>query len=236
MRLKWIKLKFDFLANFHKLMNNASYGWFCRPVETYKNTTLLFSGKKSYDHFENFNSDSLTDAESLQEQALIVVNNPHDSQLEKKEKIENIYDRVKDKAKKLISRHRNYIINTRDERLHSTHKKKIKFYENYILEVNIGRIESVAMFELYSKLKESEENTKRLECEGKNKKFYTIPDRLKPKGRTELKTRSESISAAMYGKSNSNVDVVLFNKDSLHSICFGMISSTRQQITMKSNK
>ena len=38
----------------------------------------------------------------------------------------------------------------------------------------------------------------------------------------------------MYGKSNSNVDVVLFNKDSLHSICFGMISSTRQQITMKS--
>ena len=125
MRLKWIKLEFDFLANFPKLMNNAFDGWFCRPVETYKNTTLLFSGEKSYAHFENFNNDSLASAESLQEQALIVVNNRHDNQLDKKEKIESLYDCVRDKAKKLISRHRNYIINTRDELLHSSHKEKI---------------------------------------------------------------------------------------------------------------
>ena len=90
------------------------------------------------------------------------------------------------------------------------------------------------MFQLYSKLKESEENNRRLECEAKNKKFYTIPDHMKPKGKTDLKTRSESIRSALYGKSNANVDVVLFSKDSLHSICFGMISSTRQQATMKS--
>ena len=81
MRLKYNKQGLEFLGLFHKLMNNGLYGWFCRAIETYQETQLLFSGADSYNHFEVQNDD-MCGGKVLQERALLVVQNPHDGEEE----------------------------------------------------------------------------------------------------------------------------------------------------------
>ena len=71
-RLMWVSRGMEFLGNFHKLMNNGFYGWFCRAVETYQETQLLMSGIDSYKHFQSQNDDMCSGL-ILQEQAILVI-------------------------------------------------------------------------------------------------------------------------------------------------------------------
>ena len=110
MRLKYTNQGMEFLGLFHKLMNNGFYGWFCRAVETYQETQLLFSGVDSCKHFQMQN-DEMCSGLVLQEQAILVVQNPHDGEEQKKEKIIDLFDQQIKKAKKIIESHRDFLKN-----------------------------------------------------------------------------------------------------------------------------
>ena len=134
MRLKYTNQGMEFLGLFHKLMNNGFYGWFCRAVETYQETQLLFSGVDSYKHFQVQN-DAMCSGLVLQEQAILVVQNPHDGEEQKKEKIIDLFDQQIKKVKKIIeSRHRDFLKNCSSMAVGEHRLKKITLLTEYINE------------------------------------------------------------------------------------------------------
>ena len=134
-RLMWVSRGMEFLGNFHKLMNNGFYGWFCRAVETYQETQLLMSGIDSYQHFQSQNDD-MRSGLILQEQAILVIGNPHDDEAQKREKITGLFEREITKAEDRIESHRLTLKNyTYSSPVTERHLNKIAFLDNYIAEI-----------------------------------------------------------------------------------------------------
>ena len=98
-RFKDNKQGLEFFGLFHKLMNNGLYGWFCRAIETYKETQLLFSGADSCNHFEVPTHDIYGGKVCKNELCWLVVQNPHNCEEVKKQKISSLFDDQLNKAK-----------------------------------------------------------------------------------------------------------------------------------------
>lgn len=234
-RMRYMKLNREFMGLFHKLMNNGFYGWFCRSVEKYKRTDLLLCAKTSYEHFERA-SEVLCSNKTLQERAVFLINNPHDNQEDKVNKINDLFDRQIEMAREKISTLKTVLENAQDEVGTRVTKKKLKTLMKYVESAKISRSETVAMFEIDEAVKEIELQRKREECEARGKKFWEIPQSQKPINKKNIKTRDEVVQNALRGKSNKNTTVVLFNTgdEGIQSVCFGMVSSPRTSIVMKS--
>ena len=98
-------------ADMFKLNNNAFYGWTIRAPETYKETTLLFSGQTSYNYFETMAKESHNNVTSgnrksenisikgwegdhrrLENAIGLLTSNPHDSFEDKVLKMSDMFD------------------------------------------------------------------------------------------------------------------------------------------------
>ena len=73
-----------------------------------------------------------------------------------------------------------------------------------------------------------------MECEQNNKTYYSIPKSRLPVNKNILKTRDQAINKALYGRQSNNTSVVIFDNEELKSVCFGLVTSPRQQVQMKS--
>ena len=232
MRLKYNNEGREFLGLFHKLMNNGFYGWFCRAVETYQETHLLFSGMDSYNHFKSQN-DELCSGLVLQEQAVLTVQNPHDNDEQKKDKIINLFDSQVIKAENSIAEHRDFLKNCTSITVGQSRIKKIQHLQGYIGGVKDGKLKALRAYNLDVGAKELETLKKRADCERDNKRYYEIPKSRQPANKNLLKTRDEAISKALYGKQNMNTSVIIFNNNELKSVCFGLVTSPRRDVQMR---
>ena len=232
MRLKHMSQGQGFMGLFHKLMNNGFYGWFCRAVETYQETQLLFSGLDSYDHFQN-QANGMCSGMVLQEQAILVVQNPHDSQDEKTMKITRLFDKQIAKAKKAIQGHVDFIQNCTKEKVLQSRREKITTLKRYVNDTIVGKSDALANFELHNQIRDKIKDQKRTDCESNNKRFYEIPKSRRPVNKNALKTREEAMSKALYGRQNQNTSIVLFDQECLKSVCFGLVTSPRRRTLMK---
>ena len=234
-RMKYIKLKREFMGLFHKLMNNGFYGWFCRAVEKYKQTDLLFSSQSSYEYFEKC-SQEFCSGKALEERALFVIQNPHDNKEDKIDKIEKLFETQIKIAEKTIERCENFIRNITLGDVYNKTEKKIKSLKKYVTNARVGRAQAISTFKVEEELKELMIAKKRIECEKRGKRFYQIPNSQLPVNKSNIKSREEVMSTALKGKLNKNSSVVLFNTDNgkISSICFGMLSTTRPQTIMRS--
>ena len=125
MRLHYMRLGMEFMALFHKLMNNGFYGWFCRAVKHYTNAKLLFSEASSYQHFENIN-ESILSGLTLQQQASIVTTNPHDDEETKKTKIAKLFDDEIKKARRIVDFNLNFITSEEASKRQTLKRKREK--------------------------------------------------------------------------------------------------------------
>lgn len=231
-RMKYINSGQEFMALFHKLMNNGFYGWFCRAVENYKETQLLFSSKHSYDHFETFR-EGMCSEKSLQERAMVVVQNPHDTYEDKIEKIQKLFENQIKLADQNIQSHKHFIANCDKADLILKSNKKIHQLELYIKRAKIGRSEAVSMFKISEDIKLREVEAKKAECEAKCKKFYQIPKSQQPT--TNIKSRDDIINSTLRQRRNRNTSVVLFDtEDGIQSVCFGMVTCNKEKTNMQS--
>ena len=146
MRLHYMNKGMACLGLFHKLMNNGFYGWFCRTVETYQETQLLMSGADSYEHFQ-LQNDEMCSELVLQEQAILVVNNPHDNEEQKRDKIIGLFDGQIKKAEKIIQGHKDFLKNCTTMSIINQRFEKVKFFEDYIVEIREGKKEALSVFE-----------------------------------------------------------------------------------------
>ena len=231
MRLKYTSQGMEFLGLFHKLMNNGFYGWFCRAVESYQETQ--FSGVDSYNHFQVQN-DEMCSGMMLQEQAVLVVQNPHDDDTQKREKIIALFDRQVKKANRLIESHEDFLLNCQSIVVSEHRSKKIELLRKYIEEITVGKFDALGNYGYEVQLKELEENNRRTECERNNKNYYQVPKSRQPLNTNCLKSRDEVINKALYGRQNRNTSIVIFDNDEMKSVCFGLITSQRQTVQMKS--
>ena len=170
----------------------------------------------------------------LQEQAILVVQNPHDGEGQKKEKIIDFFDQQIKKAKKIIESHRDFLKNCSSMVVGEHRLKKSTLLTEYINEIALGKSEALSTHKLDVDLKEMEINDQRMECERNNKKFYQIPKNRQPTNTNNLKNREETISKALYGRQNRNTSVVIFYNEELKSVCFGLVTSMRKRVQMKS--
>ena len=83
-------------------------------------------------------------------------------------------------------------------------------------------------------IKMVEETKRRLDCASQNKHYYEVPNSRQPVNKQSLRFRNEAISKAFYGRQNHNTSVVTFNNDELKSVCFGLVTSPRHKVNMKS--
>ena len=233
-RLKYMKEDKEFKALFHKLMNNGFYGWFCRATERYKQTDLLFSSRNSYDYFEKC-TQVLCGDRALEERALIVISNPHDNKKDKIAKIEQLYEEQITIAEKSIERYKNYIQNNTLGDAFSKTEKKVKSLNNYITSARIGCMQAISTYKIEEEVKDLLIAKKKIDLESRGKRLYQIPPSQTPVNRRETKSKEEVIATVLRGKLNKNSNVVLFNSENggMKSICFGMVSTTRNQIIMR---
>ena len=233
-RMKYINSGQEFMALFHKLMNNGFYGWFCRAVENYQESRLLFSSKKSYEHFETF-SEGMCSEKSLQERAMVVVQNPHDTQEDKIDKIHQLFENQIKLAEQNIQSHKHFVANCDNATQIMKSNKKIRQLDLYIKRAKIGRSEAVSMFKISEDVKARKTEAKKIECEAKGKRFYEIPRSQQPTSKVDVKSRDDVINNALYGKKNGNTSIVLFDtEDGIQSVCFGMVLCNREKINMQS--
>ena len=234
-RLRYTNQKQEFLALFHKLMNNGVYGWFCRAVEKYKQTELLFSSQASYEYFEKCSEDLCT-KKSLQERATIVMNNPHDNNQDKIQKIEELFGKQISIAEKKINSLTHFKENSLDEHAIEKTEKRIRNLKAYIATAKIACRESISLFKLEQELKSIEIHKRKKKLEADGKKLFEIPKSQLPTEKNKLKPREEVLENSLRGKMNGNTTVVLFNgkEEGFESVCFGMVSSPRKKIVMQS--
>ena len=80
------------------------------------------------------------------------------------------------------------------------------------------------------------EEEKRRYCEANNKKFFSISEHKLLKNKSELLSREETLRRELTYSNGCNTDVILFDsngKDGYSSVCFGLVSTTRNHIVMK---
>ena len=157
MRLKYNNEGLEFLGNFHKLMNNGFYGWFCRAVETYQETQLLFSGVDSYNHFQ-IQNDEMCSGMTLQEQAILAIQNPHDNDEQKRENIVELFDQQVKKAKRVIEGHEDFLKNCTSLIVGDHRLTKIEVLKDYIETLASGKLQALSSFQLNTDLQEMNEN------------------------------------------------------------------------------
>ena len=66
------------------------------------------------------------------------------------------------------------------------------------------------------------------------KSFIRFQKNRQPTNTNNLKNREETISKALYGRQNRNTSVVIFDNEELKSVCFGLVTSMRKSVQMKS--
>ena len=235
-RLFYTKKGMKFLGNFFKLMNNGVYGWMCRSPERYLETTLLMSEIDSYNYFEKQMRDMCTSDVSLQEQAVLISMNPHDNNLQKKEKVANLYEKYIDIGSARVREKQDMIASTKNEsRKQKLYLELDKLYK-YTLELQVAKLEAIANFENTADLFAAEEERKKAECEAKGKKYWEVPKSRQPRNKDVMKSKEEVVHQAMSRANNENTYVCLFDdkNGTARNVCFGFVSAPRKKVILTS--
>ena len=106
----------------------------------------------SYEHFETYN-EGICGGMALKEGALIVVQNPHDTEEGKGQNIVKLFAKQIDKAEECIATHRNFQQNCNKITVGENRLKKINTLKWYIAEVQQGKTDTLNLFKMREELK-----------------------------------------------------------------------------------
>ena len=113
--------------------------------------------------------------------------------------------------------------------------RKIASLKRYIVASADAKLESILAFQRAIMIKDHTIAEAMLKCQQKGKRFYSIPESMKPKNKAELFTRDEAVRNATRGRMNDNTTVILFDDAAddvvMKNVCFGYVMSQKKDVT-----